>query len=677
MNRINNYVLNGAIALLSTAGFVACSSSDDVTDAPVNPTYDGKSVKTQFAINIATPVTGNPSTRMSDVNTQNGTSRTNSFLGMYNIKLIPSAVGPTVTVANPSYSVATDVAISKIISLKDLSSSEIASNKSSNIYTDVNIPVGTKNFIFYGTGPFGTTIPTKLEQGILTLTDDANVDNTNDIKFQLNTIIDGSNSITAAQTSFINYLNAIANAKAVISGTETAWSSVTEEQNATLHGAYANFTGIGSTGARAGSADAILKTVEQLYNLLSSIPDTDPYHPFVDAIQTAITGGSSSGITLTPSGTDINNVTLTYSMSDAELKNFPRENGLPDGAMQLSFDNSNNSFSYKSSANVGTTSNLVFDVDKLTYPAALAYFVNTPARATTAETSATGENASPKTVAAWDEAWASSGKYNGWTQAVNSNSRTVALQYNINYGVACLETTFQCKSGLTELEDNADAFGSSTGTNNNRITIPSNGFKVTGIIIGGQTQSVNWDFLNPTTTDRAYAVYDRYMAGNNCIYAKAGTQSDANYTLVFDNYVNPQSPSTSQEAVNIAIELENNSDAEFYGVDGKIAKGQKFYLIGKLDPNDNTGTISWTDADKSNIPAREVTRVFIQDYTTKAIFTINSLKNAYVTIPDLRASKLLLVLSVDLTCHSCLTFNVLIDLYYKYSVIMASRHLLS
>ena len=671
MNRINNYVLNGAIALLSTAGLVACSSSDDVTDAPVNPTYDGKSVKTQFAINIATPVTGNPSTRMSGGNTQNGggaSGNTNSFLGMKNIKLIPFTDKPTVTVANPSYSAATEVAISKIISLKDLENSDIASDKSSKIYTDVNIPVGTKNFIFYGTGPFGTTIPTKLEQGILTLTDDANVDNTNDIKFQLNTILDGSNSITAAQTSFINYLNAIANAKAVISETETAWSSVTEEQNATLHGAYANFTGIGSTGARAGSADAILKTVEQLYNLLSSIPQENLYYPFVNAIQTAIKGSSSSGITLTVSNTDPNNVTLTYSMSDTKLTNFPRENGLPDGAMQLSFNNNN--FSYKSSANVGTASDLVFDVAKLTYPAALAYFVNTPARATTAEIPTTGTDAWPTTVNAWDAAWESSGKYSSWTQTVNSNSRTVALQYNINYGVACLETTFQCKSGLTELEDNAGAFSSTGGTNNNSITIPTDGFKVTGIIIGGQTQSVNWDFLNPTT-DRAYAVYDRYMAGkdgmNDFIYAKAGTQSDANYTLVFDNYVNPQSPSTPQEAVNIAIELENNSNAEFYGVDGKIAIGQKFYLIGKLDPNDNTGTISnannisWTDEDKSNIPARKVTRVFIQDYTTKANFTINSLKNAYVTIPDLRASKLQLGLSVDLTWQNGLTFEVPID----------------
>ena len=674
MKRINNYVLNGALALLSTAGFVACSSSDDVTDAPVNPTYDGKSVKTQFAINIATPVTGNPSTRMSGGNTQNGggtSGNTNSFLGMKNIKLIPFTDKPTVTVANASYSAATDVPILKIISLKDLENSDITSEKSSKIYTDVNIPVGTTNFIFYGTGPFGTTISDKLEKGILTLTNDAKVDNTNDIKFQLNTIIDGNNSIDAAKTSFINYLNAIANAKAEISGTETAWSSVTEQQNATLHGAYANFTEIGSNVVRAGSADAILKTVEQLYNLLSSIPTTDIYYPFVNAIQTAITdGGSSSGITLTASTTDHDNVKLTYSMSDTKLKNFPRENGLPDGAMQLSFNNSNNSFSYKSSANVGTASDLVFDVNKLTYPAALAYFVNTPARATTAEIPTTGADAWPTTVTAWDEVWASSGKYYSWTNTVNSNSRTVALQYNINYGVACLETTFQCKSGLAELEDNAGTFGSSTGTNNNRITIPSEGFKVTGIIIGGQTQSVNWDFLNPTM-DRYYAVYDRYMAGkdgmNDFIYAKAGTQSDANYTLVFDNYVNPQSTSTSQEVVNIAIELENNSNAEFYGVDGKIAKGQKFYLIGKLDPNDNqnsgtvSGTITWPETTKSNFPATGTNRVFIQDYTTKANFTINSLKNAYVTIPDLRASKLQLGLSVDLTWQTGLTFDVSID----------------
>ena len=118
-----------------------------------------------------------------------------------------------------------------------------------------------------------------------------------------------------------------------------------------------------------------------------------------------------------------------------------------------------------------------------------------------------------------------------------------------------------------------------------------------------------------------------------------------------------------QQKVKVAIELENG-DEEFYGVDGKIGKNQKFYLVAELDPNAATGvsgTIQWPAADKSNFPATGVTRVFIQDYTTTANFTINSLKNAYVTIPDLRASKLQLGLSVDLEWQTGLTYDVTID----------------
>ena len=107
-----------------------------------------------------------------------------------------------------------------------------------------------------------------------------------------------------------------------------------------------------------------------------------------------------------------------------------------------------------------------------------------------------------------------------------------------------------------------------------------------------------------------------------------------------------------------------NGDEEFYGVDGKIGKNQKFYLVAELDPNGTTGvtnSITWPEATKSNFPATGITRVFIQDYTTSATFTINSLKNAYVTIPDLRASNLQLGLSVDLKWQSGLTFDVPID----------------
>ena len=177
---------------------------------------------------------------------------------------------------------------------------------------------------------------------------------------------------------------------------------------------------------------------------------------------------------------------------------------------------------------------------------------------------------------------------------------------------------------------------------------------------------MNWQFIN-AGINRDYVVYDKKLsdikAGRN------GASSAANYTLVFDNWT---SASTGQEPVNVAIELVNTA-ADFYGVDGIVAYGQKFYLIGQLDPTGKT--ISWPTYPDSYSGADDTlpksydgrypvkagsgnNRVFVQDFTTTANFTIKSLKNAYVTIPDLRASKLQLGLSVDLNWQSGLVFNV-------------------
>ena len=130
MNRFNHYVLNGAIALLSTAGLVACSS-DDVTEAPVNPTYDGKSVKTQFAINIATPSNGN--TRMSAENTQND----GKYLGMAHVRLLTY----TSATMNANSVPGTVLKLTEPTDVKYNS----GTLHSSHIYSDVNIPVGTDN----------------------------------------------------------------------------------------------------------------------------------------------------------------------------------------------------------------------------------------------------------------------------------------------------------------------------------------------------------------------------------------------------------------------------------------------------------------------------------------------------------------------------------------------------
>ena len=82
MRKFQSFAFAGAIALAGVAGLTACSS-DDAAEAPLNPTFDGESVKTAFAINVAAPSKGG--TRMTDENTQN---KNNNFLGMQNIHLL-------------------------------------------------------------------------------------------------------------------------------------------------------------------------------------------------------------------------------------------------------------------------------------------------------------------------------------------------------------------------------------------------------------------------------------------------------------------------------------------------------------------------------------------------------------------------------------------------------------
>ena len=106
--------------------------------------------------------------------------------------------------------------------------------------------------------------------------------------------------------------------------------------------------------------------------------------------------------------------------------------------------------------------------------------------------------------------------------------------------------------------------------------------------------------------------------------------------------------------------MQNNSTADFTGVDGIVAQGQKFYLIAELNPKASSGltAISWPESNTNRFPQFKINRTFVQDYKTCVNLTINTLKNAYVTIPDLRSVKLQLGLSVDLKWQTGLTFNV-------------------
>ena len=621
MNRINHYVLNGAIALLSTAGLVACSSSDDVTDAPVNPTYDGKSVKTQFAINVATP--SNSQTRMSDVNTQNG----GNFLGMKNIYLIPFVDEPKASLYETTNR--TDYTFpSSVISLTDLSDIDNTTDKKNyHIYNDVNVPIGTKNFLFYGTSPISeSTYKTK---GALKVTDLTTLtqNSTSSISYSLVDIATTSgtnNALTSTQTAFANYLSNIADAD--------GWSTITEDVNATLFNAYKNFTEAPTTGGlRAGSAAAIKEMIQSLTTIVNPLKTKDGETP------TTVSGVADKIIEkIKTSYFDIDangKVSWLTSLGDETTK-FPTNLGLPEGCMILTC--SNGDFTYVSQPTMPTSGSSTINLYDITYPAAIAYRANTELAAKSEEVSTW-----PTQYSNWESA-----TWGDWGNEILATTRSIALKKNIQYGVAQMVTQIKTESSL--LNDNST---------DNRVSVNANSFPVTGILVGGQRQSIDWEFL-PVAGSTQRVIYDADIPSGT--YAASTGWSNPIYTLVFDNYVD--GTKDYQETVRIAVELQNNSNADFTGVDGIVAQGQKFYLIAELNPKASGLTaISWPNSNTNRFPQFGIDRTFVQDYKTCVNLTINTLKNAYVTIPDLRSVKLQLGLSVDLQWQTGLTFDVSIE----------------
>lgn len=578
-----NFAYGAAALLVGAVGLTGCSSDDELTN--VNPTYDGESVKTQFAINI--PYGGGQGTRMSETATQGNNS---TFNGMQSIYLLP------LTATGSSTSTFTSIIPLPAFTGFDGGSSNYK------LYNDVNIPVGTTHFLFYGIG--GQTIPSdasgKFANGILNSTLPTTA-SAGEVKFNLEKILTG-NGFTEQQGTL----------KTVLNGVATAFGAPTADgELKNLFESYKKLKG--------GSANSIKLTLKELYNALNSLsPDEHGSGDQLLAydIQRQI-------LSYFDNTTDWN-WTGTY----ASIAEYPTNLNVPEGAAQVTW--SGTGFEYVTNATVGAPDKTL-NVYNLCYPASLAYFVNTPLKATTEKNVSWPTSASDWKSEGWD----------GWTGAVAASTQTVALQNNIQYGVANLNTTVKCATST--LEDNASVVASGKYSANQNIVVPTNGFPVTGLLVGGQPDFASWD-MTPFDNNFTMTVYDNSLTD---IVAKYGSVSNKNYTLLLDNTV-----AENHKTVNIALELTNNSGTDFYGIDGKIADGAKFYLVAQLNPaSGSQPTPSGTN----------LTDVFVQDYVTNANLTITSLKNAYVTIPDLRASELVLGLSVDLTWQAGLTFDVNIE----------------
>lgn len=306
------------------------------------------------------------------------------------------------------------------------------------------------------------------------------------------------------------------------------------------------------------------------------------------------------------------------------------------------------------------------------YPAEICYWGNSPIRVTN-ETVIESEY--PQGVANWDAdaSWTSK----NWTKDshVVSTTRSVAMQYNINYGTALFKSTVGY--GAATLEDNNHAIqvaqNPSLGPSdepNAEITVTASTFKLKGVLVGGVPTTVGWDFLPVGGSTFAQCIYDKAIASEAI---PASGQGLPNYTLVWDNW-NEANRGAKQNDVYVCLEFENNSGRDFWGQHNIIRNGGIFYIIGKLDPDagrstaDRSEGVTWPTDGLQALPPFEAgatlkeRRVFMQDFMTTANFVIGatSLQSAYSTVPDLRSTQISLGLSVDLKWESGLVFDSIV-----------------
>ena len=614
MKKVKFFGLAGFILLASGAGFSSCSS--DSADPTGGTGVTGQVVKTQFYINI--PYKGNNgsiSTRMTAANTQNTGDNSTNFLGMVNTQMYAFKGEPGTT------GYATSV---KAITIGDAAN---ASSKDEwrNVYRDIAIPVGTKNLLLYARA--NKMSKKNFEAGSLTnpyasTTTDAT--DLSDLNFAL-TEVNKDMVFGTEGAVILNALNLVANTSVVETGTTTTvkWSEIdnsdlgTANEREALKERYNKFIALTS-----GSANSVKLLIENLKNVINGSSNLETEKLMANAIVT----------------------NCTQALSDLEsstAKKFPRNLNLPDGVAKVTWNDTNKEFNYVTVTNAGsttTTGNLI-DYTTITYPSELAYYVSSPVKVSDNEITAF------KDLPNYDEWIKNTAAWTGYGDAVKSSTRFVALQNPVQYGVACLKSTVNC-AGST-LIDNAKDVGKYE--NDNSITVDNSSFPITGILIGGQPKQVAWNFeaaSTVTTNEFKYTIYDSDMNQGSNLTANVSGTAQSNYTLVLDNKDN--SGATSQNKVYITIELENKA-SDFYGAEGLIPAGSRFYLVGELDPKATTASKPTGEA---------IDRVFVKDHTTVANFTITSLKNAYNHIPDMRTSKINVGLAVDLTWQNGITFNV-------------------
>lgn len=465
--------------------------------------------------------------------------------------------------------------------------------------------------------------------------------------------------------------------------------------------AYSEFTYIKPNEYRAGSSTAIKKMMQDMFSVVESIKSATPGNAeeanakrLANTIETRINNYFDSNWEYKDI-TDIHTFVVTTSSLETEanwtskygkakdLNNYPYlDFNIPEGAAQLSFDRDNGTVAYRHPNQALLNTGVDYDPRNYSYPVELVYCVNSPLRISSKDGIQVSDFINGVDPWQVEANWIAK-NWNPGIGVVEQSTRGIAVRDNVSYGVALLKTNLVYENAFENYADNRKAM---TGEADRTFSKTDANLSLKGVLIGGQNAQMDWQFLRKNTAADASAysgadllidpsLFNHVIYDDKLADAHVPTQAP-NYTLVFDNYISTE---TAQNKVKVALEFVNGGDA-FWGKDNIIPAGGTFYLVGELDPaNPKSGSsVDWAGTTRQIPPvylpgetipsgkaagdSKEITRVFIQDFMTIANFKLNanSLKNAYLTVPDLRSAQMSFGLSVDLEWKTGFEFDVVL-----------------
>lgn len=609
--------------------FAACSTSDD---AEGEQEMEQGVVKAEFTISFPQQMGGGTRQSLKVVQGQ----ATPEFRGIQNIELLPFSLESTAISGTtrcpsqinlpggtPGYTGASSSSANAIVS-----NGALYDASKSHLYKDIEIPIGTRTFIFYGVA-IPESAPTGVKpdavNGALTKTatpaTEGALATMGDVTFSPGQIYSSEN-VHQQGSDIAAYLTAIANASFT--------SGETTETTLTL---FPNFKDI-----NAGSWNSVKAAVQQIYSIIYSqqVEAGNLQKAIVTAITKEYTFGEGSSARTVQFASDASSTgTLTFSTAYT----YPNNIGLPDGAAYVEWQT--NKFVALTNDNMGKN---IATLDKYIYPASLYYFgfsgIKTAAASMTSAYNAT--NTWNGILDAYDAA-------EGKGTVVTSTTQSIAIKDEVQYAVGRLDVTVCTSGGHDYLEDNGSNIIEDIvyGETEEATTFP-----VTAIIVGNQ-RPVDYKF--EPKGNATYTIYDSQVTENiPCMYP-GSTYPDTKKTHTLVLQTLDVADDATNSKVKIAVEFLNNSGKTIVGKDGYlIYPDTKFYLIGELDPSKN-------DSQYYTGTTNLIKKAFVQDYVTTAKFVVKNLKKAYNMLPDLRSPKLEIGMSVDLTWQTGITQTITIE----------------